>query len=498
MMKEYEKQEIEALPETDTIEFSNMSIQVVDSTAYKYDSAYWNEVRPMPLTAYEVKGYIRQDSIASIPPSVEDEDEESQDTVNVSMNEDGFAANVKRRSKFELEHLITGGRYHFGPKTYFQMKGPLQSINFNTVDGFHFGYEFEIGNQNKLKTNWEAGSLIRYAFSREAINYEGKLKLYGDRWSVLLKGGDMTRQFNYDRPISPWSNSLYTLFINRNYMKLYEEKYISLSYAQKIGEAIGIDLSGDYVDRQRLVNTTDLVFFDDKKILYTSNDPYHLVGGDDVFNDHEAIISDASVWIKPFWKYEVSRGTNRKDYSESPMLTLRYRKGWGEEYDPFDLVSAQFGSKISIGAGSQLSMNIVAGKFLGNNIPTYFHDFAHFPGNRMIGTPVNPVSAFRMLDYYTYSSNAEYAYGLFNYQFRHFALTQFEYFKRQGIRENIIFNTLLSPESQQYAEVGYAINYILRFLRVEFITSWQDFKYQEFALRFGIATDFNSIFGGFE
>ena len=64
MLRDYEKQEIEALPEVDTIEIGNTSSQYVDSTAYKQDSSYWAEVRPMPLTEYELKGYERQDSIA--------------------------------------------------------------------------------------------------------------------------------------------------------------------------------------------------------------------------------------------------------------------------------------------------------------------------------------------------------------------------------------------------------------------------------------------------
>jgi hypothetical protein len=102
-----------------------------------------------------------------------------------------------------------------------------------------------------------------------------------------------------------------------------------------------------------------------------------------------------------------------------------------------------------------------------------------------------------MLDYYTYSTNDKYFYGLFNYQFRRFGLTQFDYFRRQGMRENLIFNVLLTPESKQYAEVGYAMNYILRFFRFEFVTSWQDYKYQDFAFRLGIATDIKSILGGF-
>jgi hypothetical protein len=499
MMREYEEQEIESLPDADTIEFQNASNQVIDSIAYKRDSSYWQTIRPLPLTEYEVKGYERLDSIAAIPPDPKDEtdSDESQDSVTVMIGEDGFAANVKRRSEFKAIHLITGGRYSLSDKTYFQLKGPLQSINFNTVDGFHLGYEVEIGNSGNKPLNWEVGALGRYAISREAINYEGKVKLFGKGWSVLLEGGNQTKQYDDDHRIYPWANSLYTLFINRNYMKIYEQKFGRITYKQNITNASGFTLSGEYADRKRLVNTTDLVFFDDKNLLYTSNDPAHLAGDQNVFNDHEAIITEASVWIKPFWKYRVSHGAKSKDYSRSPKLTLNYKKGWGEEYDPFDLISFQFDSKLSVGAGSQLSMRLAAGTFIGDDKPRYFHDFAHFPGSQMIGSPANPVNAFRMLDYYLYSTDEEYAYGLFNYQFRRFGLTQFDYFRRQGIRENVIFNTLLSPNSNQYAEIGYGINYILRVFRIEFVTSWQDFTYQDFAVRIGVATDFDSIFGNF-
>ena len=497
MMREYEQQEIEALPDVDTVDLPDLSTQVIDSTAYKRDSAYWQTMRPLPLTDYEVKGYQRLDSIAAIPAPPEDETEEGQDSVTVMLGEDGFSANVKRRTDFKLMHLITGGRYSLNDKTYLQLKAILQSINFNTVDGFHLGYELEFGNSGNKPLNWTAGALGRYAISREAINYEGKFKLFGTGWSVSMQGGNQTRQYGYDHPIYAWANSLYTLFVNRNYMKIYEQQFGRITYKQNISKAVGFDVTGEYADRKRLVNTTDLVFFDDKSLLYTDNDPLHLAGNDDVFNDHKAIITEGSVWVKPFWKYKVSRGTKRKDYSDSPMLTLMYRKGWGEDYDPFDLATAQFDAKVSIGAGSQLSMRIAAGMFLGDDKPKYFHDFAHFPGSRMIGSPANPVSAFRMLDYYLYSTDDQYAYGLFNYQFRRFALTQFDYFRRQGIRENVIFNTLVSPQSNQYAEIGYGINYILRVLRVEFVTSWQDYTYQDFAIRIGVATDFDSIFGGF-
>ncbi len=494
-LKEYERQEIESLPETDTVITANSNKQVIDSSAFRRDSSYWKDVRPMPLTDYEVKGYARQDSIAAIPPEPGEDDEEPQDSVSLMMNGDGFAANVKRRDKFTLLHLITGGRYELNDKVFLQLKGPLQSINYNTVDGFHGGYEIKFGNKANRKLNWEVGPAVRYNVARETLNYEGNLRLYGKGWDLQFNGGEMTRQYNYDYPLSPWVNSVYTLLGNRNYLKEYEQLFLSGEYSQKFSGAIGFNLVGEYAERERLINNTDIVFLDDRNLLFSSNDPDPISNSTGIFEDHTAIISDASIWIKPFWKYKVSHGTKRKDYSQSPSFTLRHRKGWGDENNPFDLLAGNFRFKLPIGAGSLLSINVSGGKFIGNQKPGYFHDYAHFPGNRMVATPIDPVSSFRMLDYYRYSTNDEYFSGLFNYQFRRFGLTQFDFFRRQGIRENLLLNVLLTPESQQYAEVGYAINYILRFLRVEFVTSWQDYKYQEFAVRFGIATDFQSIFG---
>jgi len=499
MMKEYEEKEIEDLPESDTISFGRMSNQVVDSMAYKKDSAYWKDIRPMPLTDYELKGYVRQDSIAKIPPELRDKNgdgKEGSDTLSLNLGEDGFDANVKRRSKFQASHLISGGRYDLSDQLYLKLKAPLQSVNFNTVDGFHLGYELELGSKSKNKVNWSLGPSIRYNFSREDVDYEGKINVYGKKWNVKLAGGNQVRQFSWNYPMSLYWNTGYTLFGNLNYLKEYEQQFYNLTYDQKIGKAVGFRLYGQYAERTHLDNNSDLVFFDSKRTFYTSNDPDHLESFQGDLEDHTALITDLSVWAAPFWKYQVYRGYKRKDYSDSPKLTVNYRKGWNDDYDPFDLLSANFVYRLPVGAGSTWSMNLGAGKFIGENQPKYFADYAHFPGSRIFGLYSDPVHSFRMLDYYTYSTREEYAYSLMNYQFRRLALTQFNSFRRKGIRENVILNTLFSPTAQQYAEIGYGINYILRVLRIEFVSSWQDFEYKDFAFRIGIATDFKSIFGG--
>lgn len=499
LMKEYEKEQIEALPDADTMDIiSTPSVQYIDSSAYKYDSAFWDEVRPLPLTDYEVKGYTRLDSIAALPPKPKDTSDSDSDegTVEIGMGEDGISSRVTSRKKFSVMHIISGGQYKVSSGLSLKMKGLMQTMNFNTVDGYHGGLGFELGNAKTKKVNWEANILGRYALSREVFNYEGGLKLFGKKWSVQLQGGNNTRQYSYDHPMWTYENAFYTLFLNDNYMKLYEQKFGSLTYKQKLSEAIGFDISGLYAQRHRLVNTTDFIIIDNKRRLYTSNDPTTLEGDNTIFNDHTALITELSVWTKPFWRYRVNRNAKFKDYSRSPRMEVRLRKGWGDDNDPFLLISGEITQKINVGAGSMLSYTIGGGIFAGDDKPRYFHDYAHFPGSKVFYVPFNPVSRFRMLDYYLYSTNDKYVYGIFNYQFRRLLLTQMPSIRRTGIRENVIFNTLLAPTADTYMEAGYAINYLFRIFRVEVITQWQDFTYRDLGIRVGLATDFQSIFRG--
>ncbi|MEL6142442.1 MAG: hypothetical protein AAFU67_12565, partial [Bacteroidota bacterium] len=65
--------------------------------------------------------------------------------------------------------------------------------------------------------------------------------------------------------------------------------------------------------------------------------------------------------------------------------------------------------------------------------------------------------------------------------------------QKAGIREDLFINYLYTPESQHYTELGYTIDNIFRVARLEFVTSWQDFEFQDFGIRLSVA----SIFGRF-
>jgi len=63
-----------------------------------------------------------------------------------------------------------------------------------------------------------------------------------------------------------------------------------------------------------------------------------------------------------------------------------------------------------------------------------------------------------------------------------------------GIKENIFVNYLNTDFSDNYFEAGYSIDNIARFFRLEFVSSFQDFKFQDFGVRIGIATNLDNLF----
>nr|MCU0394180.1 DUF5686 family protein [Thermoflexibacter sp.] len=96
---------------------------------------------------------------------------------------------------------------------------------------------------------------------------------------------------------------------------------------------------------------------------------------------------------------------------------------------------------------------------------------------------------FRLLDYYRFSTADKYAEGHAYIQFRKFLLTQFIYLRSFGWKENLFVNHLLTPKNN-YTEVGYALDGILRLFRVEAIAAFENGVYRDWGIRVGITTTF--------
>lgn len=479
VIRAYEKSE---LIETEAPEVISNTTFKIDSNAYKSDSLYWSEIRPVPLSKDEVIGYAKTDSISEI-----ERNEREGDTLKTS-----------KGNRFELLHLLTGNTYKLAKRTHLRLHGP--GGQFNTVDGAGLEYRLSF-TKTMVNKNWlRLGTTGRYTFSREAFNgffdarYDfGRLDR---RSSLQFKAGRYINQFNSDKPIHPLVNSFMTLFLERNYMKIYEKDFVEFSYFKRLSNKVDFRISAEYQDRTQLFNNSDFRIFDRSGDGFTVNAPVSIELPNTSFPDHQAVILTGKFDYRPFQKFRIRNGRKFRVENSSPIFSVFYKKGVsdlsGSDVD-YDFVEFGYRHTFNIGIRGLVDLSLKAGQFL-NNDQLFFMDYKHFLGNLTPFATTDPVGSFRLLDYYANSTDEAYFTGSAHYQFRKFLITRIPIIRLAGVRENFFVNYLATDTSMNYTELGYGINYILRVFRIEAVTSFQDGRYQDFGIRIGVATNLDDIF----
>jgi hypothetical protein len=112
-------------------------IVAFEANANKKDNAFWNEIRPIPLTIEESTDYIKKDSLLTMRKS-----RKYTDSIDAKNN------------KFKVWDVLMGYDYKNTFKKYsFDYKGLLNltSLSFNTVQGFNFdtGFSFRKWNEEE-------------------------------------------------------------------------------------------------------------------------------------------------------------------------------------------------------------------------------------------------------------------------------------------------------------------------------------------------------------
>ena len=496
-LREYEKQELEAA-RSDTLEdVVAIRNHEIDSSAYDRDSMYWTAIRPIPLTQYEVKGYRVMDSMAIV--YAEEEAEKVEDSLALTLSADGVSSNASEREKFTLsDFFFAGARFKLSDAVHLGYPGLLINTHFNTVEGYHLTWKPYL-RSTKGKLRWRVGGELKYSFARDRILPAGSASLSwgkpGSLSTLQISGGIKVDQINRNNPIDPLINDLNSLLFERNYLKVLQRRGLELRMKRSIGSILSLEVYGSNFSYDALQNNTDQVIFGSRKRSYTSNAPMNFDFGITDFAPFElqTLGSRLSFRLKP--KYRVVNGRKSEINRNSPSLHLQmslHRMPESENQPNFQHVELQYQQKAKIGIRGDLGLDVRLGTFAGSpDIP--FPAYKHFPGNRTFIHITDPLGSFRLLPYYELSTKSTYLQWHSSYQFRKFLLTQLPLARLAGVRENLFAN-LLSTGPNDYLEVGYGINYIFRFLRLEFIAAYDQFKFREFGLRLGLASNLEAIF----
>lgn len=478
IVKEYEKQETKAQKEPEVI--SNYTLEK-DSISFKKDTAYWNAIRPVPLTKAEMKGYEKIDSLAIIERK----------------KEVGDTTKQRKHKGFQPWDIVTGDSYKISKHSNFSIETP--SGGFNTVEGFNLIYKVRFGTilQDTNKTRLLITPTFRYAFARERAAGKLNFTVRNKNYRLELEGGRYIKQFNAEEPILPPINTISTLLFERNFMKIYQRDFVEARFRNKLTPKISFQASAEWAQRSAMINNTDYKWVDRKHIeSYTSNNPFSAELNNEVITpNHTALVGTVNFSARPWLKYRIRNGRKSEVENSSPLLKLTYSKGINALNSDVDFDRIEIGASHSFGIGvrGRLDFDVNAGTFL-NNRSLYFMDYKHFLGNLTFITTSSPAGSYRLLDYYKYSTSDNYFMGNVHYQFRRFLVTSIPYARMLGIRENIFVNYLATPSTKNYTELGYSVDGILRVFRVEAVASFQDGVYVDWGIRVGIATNISIRF----
>lgn len=458
--------------------FFNREAFKVDDIAAERDSAYWESVRPVPLTEEEQTDYVRKDSLADIWESKAYRD---------SMD--------RKSNRFKPLDFLTGYTWRNSHKRIRAEWPPATRwIQFNTVQGFllNINPEYQYYDSEKRSKYWRATGTLNYGFSEQ--RFRGGLQLERRFESIHyteaeISGGLLTEQFDANRPIGPLLNGLYSLLDKRNYMKIYERAFAYAAVRRTVAPGLRLEFNALFTDRRPLVNNTDFNWAKSIDRDYTLNGPvYAGMPYEPYFERHNALILGADAVIRFGATYSSYPERRSYQYAEAPVIRLQVRQAapLGSESPSWLFGKADISmSSWSWGLVGYSGWRVTAGGFLyRREAGTQFMDAWHPMGNQTIfGQPDRYLRSFFLMPYYEYSTFDPFVEVHWQHHFQGWLLDKIPLIRRLNWKEVFSVNLFHSAgaaveqadagNQKPYWEIGFGFENIgvkvFRPLRVDVV-----------------------------
>ena len=470
-----------------SLEIKENTTHIVEKDANKRDSAYWSKIRPIPLSDVEIRSLRMSDSIKSLITVKQP----GPDTIPVATKKEKrkFSKTINDIAFGHTWSDTTGFRFTYGGLI------DMQRLSFNSVDGFNYGLNFSISKSWKNSGTLDFVPDIRWTFSREKLNWNintsysfNKLK----RRQILVRAGITSKDINNGGGINPFLNTVFSLFLKKNYLKLYESRYLTTGYSTEIVNGLRLDLSANFEDRHVLQNTTNFSFFK-SSTLYSDNVPVnrYLSPGSNGINelrDQRHFDFLTKVTYTPFQKYRINKGIKIPAGSDWPTFDLTWQHGINEfsEIDPglrvYDMLRFEASRNKSIGAFGNFRWRVRAAGFLDNRSLT-FYDFFHINSQPIPLLLNNYEDAFMIPSFYSMSTPEFYTEVHLKYTTPYLLLKLLPVLSNTLMRENLSFSFMGSRFNPFYTELGYSISEILFLGELGVYVGFDDIRYRSIGVK---------------
>ena len=440
--------------------FKNEVLKVEDGSNRK-DSVYWMKSRPVPLTNEEQRDYTKKDSVQKITST------------------DWYKDSVDRKyNKFKLGSLLLGYNYFKTAKQFHLVTSGLltSGIQYNTVEGVNASVKVGLTKKYDDNRSHNLIATARYGFSNYlwggALNWT-YLKNPKKFETLSVKIGTSAVQFNSSEPINASMNTYYTLFSNDNYMKLYKKSYAAFGYKKELINGLVAYVNAEYAERSPLRNTANYLWIDDKHKLFTSNNPQKPLTDDSSFTVNNSFVVELGFSIRFKQKYITRPNEKRITGSKFPIINVLYTKaiaGLNTKAD-YDLARISIDDNIKLGLVGTFVYKLKGGYFLSNKY-TDFMDYKHFDGNQTILANNDYLNSFKILPYYTYSTNKWYVEAHAEHHFNGFIFNKIPILKKTRIQEVVGGHALFNDKADKYIEVNFGLEHILQIIRVDYVLGY--------------------------
>ncbi|MGB0177241.1 MAG: DUF5686 family protein, partial [Owenweeksia sp.] len=321
---------------------------------------------------------------------------------------------------------FVGAGYDFDQDEFTTNLHPVwYGLGYNTVEGTYLKYwvdhtRYFTNSQLYIRPN------VRYGFSSKTFYYDLKGSYLFDLSHPKKLGihtGHSIRQFNDEQPILPIINGLYTLFLSKNYMKLYGQDFVELSYDFEPVNGLEVSLKGEFSSRFPVYNSTDFQIIGNPFAFTPNNPEAPPVISSSGFDPHKALSFQVSLVYQFNQLYKMINGRKVNLSSTDPKLYLNYYKGLPTAFTQtnFDHINMGLSLQKHFGRIGLSKVDINGGRFL-NNAYVPFVDFRHFNGIQTFFLQpaprrTNSIRQFSTLPYYEFSTHEYYFEAHFEHDF---------------------------------------------------------------------------------
>ncbi len=448
----------------------------VESEANEKDEAFWQEIRTVPLTALERKDYARKDSIEIVKETVV-----YKDSVD------------KKNNKLALRNLLYGYTYQNSKKDFsLEFQSPFTAVHYNTVEGYLIDYRIEFSKRNLEKgSRFTAQWFNRYGFSSNT--YYSKARVHYrfnrvNRMTVHAEGGHYVQQYN-DGAINEVVNSLYTLLLEENYLKIQSHSYGKAGWGMEVVNGLRVHTSVYMGERNKLENAKDLdgTRVDYKTKYLSLNEPGNvaLPYNDPAFGPSIGLVWNLALSYQPGQKYMERPNGKINLGSKWPLLRFMYEKGiggFGILTTDYDHLQLRISDSHSFGMVGRFEWETSAGWFPNsNNVP--FIDRYHFSTSQVHIAP-SGLGRFMALPYYSASTSNYYVQLHAEQHFNGFIFNKIPFIKKLKWQTVGGVHYLYEPTFGHYWEVTAGIENIFKLIRVDFVAPFRESGVQNFTFRF--------------